>query len=367
MNISRKYFLIILGVIIFIVVSLGFYWLNHNFQSQKPLQKTKTSADVPSLPSAPDVTNSPIQEVTPPAPISTPELPAITENQTSPIQAVTPNSPVFRHVFLVVEENHDYQDVMGNTHDMPYLNDLARTYAYAQNYYAVTHPSIGNYFMLTTGKILTNADSFGGTVDDDNIVRALLAAHKTWKEYSETLPYVGYIGADADPYEQHHNPLSYFSDVRDNAQQRQNLVPIEQLKTDITNHSLPDFALIVPNNFHDGHDCPHGGSCQKSDKLAVTDDWLKSNLDPLIKSPDFAAPGGGLLVITFDEASKSDKIGGGGHVAWVVVGSDVKRGYTSSAWYQHQSTLRLILESLGITSFPGKSKDAVSMQEFVKK
>ncbi len=70
--------------------------------------------------------------------------------------------------------------------------------ALATNYYAVTHPSIGNYFSLTTGKIITNDDDFSGTVYADNIVRRLVAADKTWREYSENLPYVGYYGGDTN-------------------------------------------------------------------------------------------------------------------------------------------------------------------------
>ncbi len=86
--------------------------------------------------------------------------------------------PQFGHVVLVVEENSSYSEVIGNS-DMPYLNNLARQYGLATQYFANTHPSIGNYFMLTTGQIITNDDSFTGTVDVDNIVRKLLASGKT--------------------------------------------------------------------------------------------------------------------------------------------------------------------------------------------
>jgi hypothetical protein len=59
-----------------------------------------------------------------------------------------------------------------------------------------THPSIGNYFRLTTGKIITNNDGYKVTVIADNIVRHLLSAGKTWKEYTEELPSIGYTGGD---------------------------------------------------------------------------------------------------------------------------------------------------------------------------
>src|SRR5271166_2231485 len=132
------------------------------------------------------------------------------ESATTGSTAIHPGLLV-QHVFIVMEENHSYSDVIGNP-QMPYLNSLAQTYSVAQGYFADTHPSIGNYFMLTTGQIITNDDGYTQTVTVDNVVRELLAAGKTWKEYSDGLPYQGYDGGDAGEYSQHHNPLSYMSD-----------------------------------------------------------------------------------------------------------------------------------------------------------
>jgi hypothetical protein len=100
----------------------------------------------------------------------------------APRPTPTPTSsgtvPGVGHVVLVVEENSSYSEVIGSS-EMPYLNSLAAQYGLATRYFANTHPSIGNYFMLTTGQIVTNDDSFTGTVDVDNIVRELLASGKT--------------------------------------------------------------------------------------------------------------------------------------------------------------------------------------------
>src|SRR3954471_5200646 len=85
--------------------------------------------------------------------------------------------PASRHVVMVVEENHSYSSVIGSS-SMPYLNSLAKKYALATNYYANTHPSIGNYLMLTTGKIISNNDGYSGTVPYDNIVRRIMTAGK---------------------------------------------------------------------------------------------------------------------------------------------------------------------------------------------
>ena len=258
------------------------------------------------------------------------------------------------HVFIVLEENHSVADVIGNA-SMPYLNRLATTYSYAQGYYADTHPSIGNYLMLTTGQIITNDDTSSAEVSVDNIVRHLISAGKTWKEYSENLPHVGYTGGDANGYTEHHNPLSYLSDVRGSSAEAQNLVPFTQLAIDLARQDLPNYAFIVPDNNDDAHD----------GTLAQADSWLQQNIDPLIQSSEFNRPGAGLLIITFDESEDSDTAGGGGHVAWVVVGADVKKGYVSSTCYKHENTLRFMAKTLGLTDFPGAAESAADMDEFL--
>jgi acid phosphatase len=269
-----------------------------------------------------------------------------------------------KHVFLVVEENHGYSAVIGNS-SMLWLNSLATQFGLATNYYANSHPSIGNYFMLTTGQLVTTDDSFSGTVDVDNLARDLMAAGKTWKSYAESLPSVGYTGGDSYPYLARHNPFSYFSDVRNSSVQRQNLVPFTQFAADLANNQLPVFSYIVPNAEHDAHDCPSGGQiCSDSLKLSTADTWLKNNLGPLLSSSEFQKDG--LLIVVFDEAATSDSSQRGGHVAMLVLGPAVKSAYQSSTFYQHQNTLRLLVNSTGAAAPPGSSANASDMSEFLR-
>jgi len=254
------------------------------------------------------------------------------------------------HVFIVAEENHDYSDVLGSA-GMPYLDSLAQQYGLATQYFANTHPSIGNYFVLGTGQIITNDDSYSTIVTVDNVVRRLLAAGKTWKSYAEDIPSVGYTGGDVGGYARRHNTFALLSDVANDSTQRQNLVPFTQFATDLANGTLPDYSNIVPNLCNDAHDCP----------LATADTWLRTHIAPLLASATFQQDG--LLIITFDEAG-SDNTHGGGRIAWVVVSPKAKRGYRSTTLYQHQSTLRLTLEALGITQFPGTARAAPAMSEF---
>ena len=254
------------------------------------------------------------------------------------------------HVFIVTEENQDYAAVIGSP-SMPYLNSLAQQHGLATQYFANTHPSIGNYFMLATGQVITNDDSYSTIVTVDNVVRRLLAAGKTWKSYAEDLPSVGYTGPDTGRYARKHNVFALLSDVATDSAQRRNLVPFTQFSTDLANDALPDYSNIVPNLCNDAHDC----------SLATADTWLQNNIAPLLASAVFQRDG--LLIITFDE-SGSDNTHGGGRIAWIVVGPKTKATYQSTTLYQHESTLRLTLEELGITQFPGAAAAAAAMREF---
>ncbi len=270
--------------------------------------------------------------------------------------------PAANHVFVVVLENHGYSSMIGNS-NMPYFNYLASKYGLATQYYANTHPSIGNYFMMTTGQIITNNDSYNTTVTADNIVRHLLTGGKTWKSYAESLPYTGYTGWDKYPYVKHHNPFAYFSDVANSSAEKLNLVPFTQFAADLANNQLPQFSFLIPNMHDDGHDCPAGMStCADAQKLAAADDWLKTNLTPLLSSAIFQ--NGGLLVIDVDEAATSDTAYGGGRVATIVVSPKARPGYKSTTLYQHQSLLRTVLTASGVTTFPGAASTAKTMSDF---
>jgi acid phosphatase len=270
----------------------------------------------------------------------------------APITMIEPaGTGMFNHVFVVVEENEGHDKVIGGA-DMPYLNSLATQYGLATEYYANTHPSIGNYFMLTVGNIVTNSSNHSSIVSDDNIVRQLVAAGKTWKSYVEDLPDVGYIGGDSGLYARRHNVFALLSDVAGSAAQARNLTPFTRFAMDVAAGTFPNYSFIVPNLCNNGHDCP----------LRTADDWLQANIAPLVSNPHFQRDG--LLIITFDEAADSDRTNGGGRVAWVAVSGRSKRGYRSTRFYQHQSTLRLTAEALGLTFFPNRAAEAPDMTEF---
>ena len=269
-----------------------------------------------------------------------------------------PSAPPFGHVIVVLEENTNYSDVIGSS-SASYINSLANQYGLATKYYADTHPSIGNYFMLTTGQILTNDDTqtpLSFPISADNAVRELLTAGKTWKAYAESIPSVGYLGDDATGpdgghYYSHHVPLPYMTDVQTSTAQRQNIVPFTQFAVDLANNALPNYSFITPNGCDDAHDC----------SLSVADNWLKTNIGPLLSSALFQKDG--LLLIVFDE-SGDDNTNGGGQVPAIVISPFAKLGFKSTTFYQHESILRLMLEGLGVTTLPAAAASAPKMWEF---
>jgi phosphatidylinositol-3-phosphatase len=272
-------------------------------------------------------------------------------SQRPPHAATAPSGPPIGHIVIVVGENANASDA---EHKCQWVTALGERYATATSYYANTHPSIGNYFAMTTGQIVTNNNDWiplTSSVSVDNVIRELLAAGKTWKAYVEDIPSVGYMGGDRGKFATRHAPLSYLSDVQNSVGQRQNIVPFSQFATDLASNDLPNYSFVSPNLCNDAHDCP----------ITTFDNWLKINVGPLLTNSQFQRDG--LLVITWDEAD-SDNTKGGGRVQFVMAGPAVKTGYKSSTPYQHESLCRMSLESMGVGTFPTGCASAPSMSEF---
>ena len=245
-------------------------------------------------------------------------------------------TPQSKHIVLVVEENHSFDAVITKS-GMPYLKSLAEKYTLLTNYYGNHHPSIGNYFTMTTGQTISTNDGYKGSVPYENLISQIVAANKTWKAYGDSLPEQGYTGGNRGPYAKKHFPVAYFDNVRNDEMQRKNLVSAEQFVTDLKSaKGLPDFSMLIPNLDHDAHD----GS------LKEADDWLKQYIVPLLEDPEFQKDG--ILIITFDESSKNDPDHGGGHISTVVIGPLTKEHFTDSTFYQHESLFVTLEELLGL-------------------
>lgn len=259
-------------------------------------------------------------------------------------------------VFVVAFENHAYSSVVGSP-AMPYLNTLISQYALADNFYAAAPGSVPDYFMLTTGNEVSCCPSYAGPYTGNNLARVLIAGGKSWKAYVQGIAEEGYVGKGREPYVKYHDPFAYFSDVLNSPAQLANIVPLSELASDISGNKLPDFAFVVPDNWHNAHSCPNGdNNCADAAKLQAADLFLQQYIKPLLTADAFKSKG--LLVVWWDEGDDTTE-----HTAITLVGPVVHQGYRSPTHYADQNLLRTIIEGLGLKSFPGASANAADMAD----
>lgn len=247
--------------------------------------------------------------------------------------------PNFKHIFVIVLENKEYQQVIGKS-DTPYLNSLAQEYGLATNYYGVRHPSLPNYLALTGGSTFgVKSDCTDCFLDQHNIVDQLETGGKTWKAYIESMPSACFVG-DAPPlYRQKHNPFIYYDNIRTDPARCQNVVPFADFARDLAANSLPDFIWITPNMCDDSHDCPAKNS----------DAWLKTWVPQILAAPAWKDQG--VLFVTYDEGKSTASCcqeGQGGHIGTLVISPLGRPGYQSPQAYDHYSLLRTIEDAWGL-------------------
>src|SRR5213593_4577719 len=105
--------------------------------------------------------------------------------------AAAPWSP--SHVVVVIEENHSYDQIIGNR-DAPFINKLAAAGALFTDAHGIQHPSQPNYLALFSGSTqgITGDGAVRGTpLTTPNLGAALIAGGYTFAGYSEGLPAVG--------------------------------------------------------------------------------------------------------------------------------------------------------------------------------
>jgi phosphatidylinositol-3-phosphatase len=273
--------------------------------------------------------------------------------------------PQSKHVWVITEENHGYEMVIGNS-TMPYYNSLAAKYGLATQYYSEEHNSLSALMWLVAGQPITSDDNSVACFNVNNLARQLIANGYTWRAYQEDLPYPGFAGVSYLNYVRRHNPIIDFTDTCA-ANQANNSVPYTQLATDIANHATPNYAYITPNLQNDAHDGP----------LATADLWLSEHVPAILALPEFQPGGDGILFVVWDEAdlgsdgdtqdnrcTSTISDGCGGRVATLIIGPQVKPAYKSSVRYDHANLLKTICDAMGLTSCPGAGAVANPMADF---
>jgi hypothetical protein len=247
--------------------------------------------------------------------------------------AVRPSVPRFSHVVVVVFENKERGEIVGNS-AAPTFATLGARYASMTRYDAVTHPSLPNYLALVSGSTQgITSDCTDCVMSGPSLADTLAARGLGWKTYAEGLPAAGFTGASVGEYAKKHDPFIYFRSVLSRPAWRRRVVPFGQLARDVSAQKLPAFALVVPNLCNDMHDCP----------VATGDAWLRREIVPLLSSPAFAD---GVVFVVFDEGTTD--AGGGGNVEALAIGPLVRPGARFDRPTNHYGLLRTIEQGLGL-------------------
>jgi hypothetical protein len=301
--------------------------------------------------------------------------------------------PLAQHVVLVIDENTSFSTVYPN--GMPWLVSQGKKYGYANNYDSDHSGSLLDYLYLASGSCESNYSCSGAPacslpsgshnfycngndcftqnsceatiakdpITDTNIFQLMDNQPISWKVYAQNYLNAGgnvnvpdFTSANQPPFTNYyarHNAAVWYEEVLSNTLGSQgNIVDFEQFGIDVANGTLPRFAIVVPDGCWDLHD-----SCST---LLDGDNFLNSNLTPMLNLPDFQPGGSGLVIVTFDNGADDDA----GQIYTGLIGPNVKPGHVSSVAYKHENTLRTMLDSLGIQSYPGWSATAADMADF---
>jgi len=292
--------------------------------------------------------------------------------------------PAFDHIFVVMEENQDYDRTVGNP-ELPFINGLITSQFLQTNYHALDHGSLPDYLGLVSGSEQPQAI---GTPPRDcapswaaspstcavmapspsNIGDIIEKSGRTWRAYLQGMEQPCRWQSDANDYEIIHNPFVYFQTIEGGgplSSQRCLDHDVDlftdrthNLQADLMNASTtPNFVFIVPGNHSNMHD----------DRFRPADNFLRdiltgsntsghngTNAVNIFASPAWTSQRS-IAYIVFDEDSGS-RIN---HVVALAVGSWVNGplGEDGTA-FTHYSMLKTWEAAWGLSPIQSTGGDA---------
>lgn len=245
-----------------------------------------------------------------------------TSSAIRPTRAAAPGR--WRHVIIVIEENHSYDQIMSST-EAPYMHRLAAQGANFTNAFAEVHPSQPNYIALMSGSTqgVTDDGCLSGSLGADNLANQLLNAGYSFTGYAEGLPSPGSTVCHSDRYARKHCPWVNFSDIPGDLSQ-----PMTSFPTDL--NALPTVSFVIPDLDHDMHD----------GTIAQADTWLH---DTLGGYASWASSHDSLLLVTWDEDNNTTR----NQIPTIAVGAHVQSGRQDQR-ITHYSMLRTLEDAYGL-------------------
>jgi len=323
--------------------------------------------------------------------------------------------PLYKHVFVIVEENKGYEQIMSQPQWTPVIHRLTSEYGSATQFYGEVHSSEGNYLAMVGGDTfgIHDDDAFychagvkdrfcensaePGYADHDVTARSLIdqLAEKglTWKGYFEDIPAPGSLmprwpvsdypsrGVPNEMYAAKHNAFVSFRSINREPypELAWHIVGFNQLGRDLAADTMPNYAQIIPNQCNEMHGSEGPGvpvDCRGGDSAGVIkrgDAEVGILVDKIMRSKVWTDPGNTAIVVTFDENNGGERSHGaqgccgyepqskanfgGGHIVTIVITNHGPRHLQDPTPYNHYSLLRSTEAAFGIDEYLGHAAD----------
>ena len=262
---------------------------------------------------------------------------------------------------VILMENKNYVDVIGDWSTAPYINRLANDYGVATNYLQVSlNHSLPNYLGLVAAKTYGSWSNCNepptsclgwSPVADPTIVDRLEASGLTWRAYMEDMPSNCYEN-NSGLYAPRHNPFVYFAKVLNNPSECARVQPAglqaSNLVSDLASPSTASNLMwLTPNLCDDMHDC----------SVSVGDNYLSHLIPQILNSQVFRTQNAALF-LTWDEGRTSS------HIPSIWAGPAIRNNYESTARFDHYSLLRTLEAVWHLPPLTNNDEAASPMTDF---
>jgi len=325
---------------------------------------------------------------------------AFADNISFTVGAVLPAPPAptpvmskvgdLKHVYMYYMENKGYTNIVGSP-NAPFLNSLINAYGFADNYYALTHGSLPNYYPIVGGNnygITYNcATACIDVAADQTMPGQIDNAGLTWRDYAQGLTPGGDPTVSSGEYSFDQTAFPAFAWISsDVAYAKQHIVPLEQMAQDLTSKvTAPTFAWIsADENFNgEGPVSGIGGAIkfvlnqfdpQHQYNVPALDQFLAETVPTIMNSNAWKSDEASVIVVTFDEDNNNTSLGfgnEGNHVVTVVIPNQaaidagMRPGhFLATDQYDHYGLLRTIEEALGLPALTNNDAYATPMNGF---
>lgn len=278
------------------------------------------------------------------------------------------------HFYMVYMENKGYTNIVGSP-NAPFLNSLINAYGFADNFYALTHGSLPNYYPMIGG------DNFGITwncaeacIDvpkEDTLVGQIEQAGLTWKSYAQGLEPGADPTVSSGDYAFDETGFPAYAFIgNDPDYAKQHIVPLEQMAVDLQSAATaPNYVWFAADEDNNGEGPVDGLSGmikfalnqldpQHQYNVKALDNYLAETVPTIMNSNAWKSDEPSVIVVTFDEDNNNLSLGfgnEGNHIVTVVIPNQaaidtgMRPGhFIATDQYNLYSVLRMIEDTLGL-------------------